>query len=651
MLAYERIVRIEALKPNTKHSIGTGTLIGERLVLTAAHVISDRDAGEPYTEIKVAVYGNATPFAAREVWVGNKEMDAALITVDDPNWAWPVKHPNHPLRLGRLTGRAAGVKFESMGFPRVRKDNTRDTEHLKGTLNPGTGIVVGRYGLDITSSVPSRPCDQDDPSPWAGLSGAALICSQEKHQLLSGIVLRDMKDMEGRLYAIPIHFLATDILFRQHLTDAGYSLVVESVELAPMLVADTPPSPDSPATLLRADRGVVPFLPRTEYDSLRKWCSGEDEVSVRLLTGAGGLGKTRLARRLAEEMTESGWVAGFLERDLPSHEIELGPLSEAETPVLLVVDYAETRRSQVERLLGAVRGASDFGPFRLLLLTRSAGDWWAKLDPGYPDWRETAAVIGLTLIDAKSQNRGEAWREALAAFAARLHKLHPAVGWEGLAAAIAEPPDLLRGGYGSPLTLQTAALTALLQAGPHLITGLAGFSPEDVLLEHERVYWQRTAAVRLPRPYDDSELGVAVVAATLLGAASEQEAVATLKRMRQFGDDKHSERMALARWIAELYPAPSGQCWGTLQPDPVAEHHINAVLRGDPGLLEALFIGAAFDQHVRGLNRLVLAQPTSKASRAAFRRLLIDCRAELEAAGRGCAFLRGGSFPGVSVMP
>lgn len=52
-----------------------------------------------------------------------------------------------------------------------------------------------------------------------------------------------------------------------------------------------------PAALLRPDRQVVGFIDRPELESLREWCDG-NQSRLLLLTGAGGVGKTRLALRL-----------------------------------------------------------------------------------------------------------------------------------------------------------------------------------------------------------------------------------------------------------------------------------------------------------------------------------------------------------------
>jgi hypothetical protein len=63
----------------------------------------------------------------------------------------------------------------------------------------------------------------------------------------------------------------------------------------------------SPAGLLRPDRAVVRFTGRqAELGVLRAWCASEEPRSVRMIVGAGGVGKTRLALAVASEWESRG---------------------------------------------------------------------------------------------------------------------------------------------------------------------------------------------------------------------------------------------------------------------------------------------------------------------------------------------------------
>src|SRR5258708_22335713 len=175
----ERVMLVRAELPGAGVSVGSGTLLGERLVLTAAHVVFGDDGG-PLRAIQVGPPGiNLLP-AGRVVWpdryVPRGRPDAALVeiggsTLGPPRWLGPV-------RWGRLTGRAANIACAAIGFPRVLRDpdGVRVEDQISARINPGTARSTGaRYDLHVTSSAPlMRPGDRY-PSPWSGASGAGVF--------------------------------------------------------------------------------------------------------------------------------------------------------------------------------------------------------------------------------------------------------------------------------------------------------------------------------------------------------------------------------------------------------------------------------------------------------------------------------------------
>src|SRR5207244_1940157 len=91
-----------------------------------------------------------------------------------------------------------------------------------------------------------------------------------------------------------------------------------------------------------------------------------------LVVGPGGQGKTRLARQLAQVMTNQGWEALFVAPD--ARPAALAVLAEVRSPLLVIVDYAELRQEQhLAELIKSLRRADQVG--RLLLLARTAGEW------------------------------------------------------------------------------------------------------------------------------------------------------------------------------------------------------------------------------------------------------------------------------------
>src|SRR5690348_9543584 len=61
------------------------------------------------------------------------------------------------------------------------------------------------------------------------------------------------------------------------------------------------------ARYLRPEEQVVPFRERPELDALVRWCAQSGHATVRLVTGDGGAGKTRLALRLGQVLAANGW--------------------------------------------------------------------------------------------------------------------------------------------------------------------------------------------------------------------------------------------------------------------------------------------------------------------------------------------------------
>ena len=130
----------------------------------------------------------------------------------------------------------------------------------------------------------------------------------------------------------------------------------------------------------------------TELDDLRAWLCTEPPISVRVLTGNSGYGKTRLALELIEEMARQGWCAGFLTRAELKRFREQHDLAGWgwNAPVLAVVDYASASARDLHAWLKELEDnpvwdsaeARNGFPLRLLLMERQAEPgvgWWAEV--------------------------------------------------------------------------------------------------------------------------------------------------------------------------------------------------------------------------------------------------------------------------------
>ncbi|WP_042176268.1 serine protease, partial [Streptomyces sp. NBRC 110035] len=627
-------IRVNRLKNGEKSTgFGTGYLIAPRLVLTAAHVLEGMDQAQwvPVT-VRLPDTGGRE-FAATVRWQhSDKTVDSALIEVTDhQDWQVPQSLADllarPPQRYGLLIGTRPHA-VTATGFPRLQKDpddGRRLDEQVTGSIAPGTGALAGRY--EITSTTPTHEGPAGGGTRWSGMSGAALLADDGYGgDMLCGVVRRDRQaDTGARLTATPAKSLLDDPGFRALVTEhTGWEPALEPVEPAALLTpAASERLLDSPAALLRADAEAVTFHGRdSELADLRAWCQdGPPATAVQVLTGPGGQGKTRLARRLTDLLSHHGWVTGHLRPDLTDHDTppDFTPLTTA-LPLLIVIDYAETRPRLLRRLITHLHRSRH--RVRLLLLARSDGEWRTdstlrEADAPTRRLLKQAQPVELAPLIPRSrpaQDRRTAFTHAAGDLARLLPRVHtvPDHDWNTLAKALQPPDDLGHPRYDNALTLQLTALVTLLQHGPKPADTSPGTPAEEILLEHEARFWEDSAeapAFKLNLP--TTTLTAAVAVAALCGATTTEAATHVLGTITDLPADKTARTAA---WLARLYPAEPGRYWGSLQPDRVAEYHACQVLEEDGIALPALLAAgtpAQQGQTITVLARAVIAHYNS----------------------------------------
>jgi tetratricopeptide (TPR) repeat protein len=577
-----RVSELYAAGPDGE-GCGSGYRLGDRLVLTARHVIAPAVAGAG-GRLLVRPVGVPGWLPARVEWE-DAGADAALVAVEDEGWRAPAGES--VLRWGELTG-SDPVPCAAVGFPwaSARPDRMRDTAHLSGQLAPLGQLKAGRLDLDVASASPSaRP----GGSPWAGMSGAGVIADNH----LVGVITVDPARYQDRLVAVPVSRLLADEGFRARLAahglpaeaapvGAGWYLRLpgeQTVSLDPAYRPVGRRFRPAPSTLLRPEHGLVPFLGRQALlDQITGWCRGPAGRPLLLVTGSGGTGKTRLGREACVQMLLAGWDAGLAD----DRRRDGAAATRLQRPTLLVIDDADLRTGLISALVDYLR-FDDAGPeIRLLLLARATGAWWDRL-VRQQELADAYMILDLDRHPVPSAGRAEHFRRASTAFAAYRGPGAPPTD-------VPPPAELDDPAYAEPLLIHIAALLRTVQTsatppspGPdedrapdeEVTAGQPGQPVRQALLqalcERERTRWYQLVSHLAFNP--DLPLVDQVVAlATLTAAADQSCATSLLAALPNQAEVTRIGGEALAAWAHRLYSGPG--YWNPLRPDLLAEQHL-----------------------------------------------------------------------------
>ncbi|MBB5777529.1 tetratricopeptide repeat protein [Nonomuraea jabiensis] len=607
-LGLERVVEVYSGHDDLVGVTGSGYAIGADLVLTSGLVVAP---GLP-CQVRAADSGHWAE--AEQVWRGRGGAGAVLLRVAGAPWAGVpgIEHVRWA-RVAASSGAASGfrVRCVARGFPWLgRRAGVRDAETVTGLVDAPTGAVSKVLAVSMLSPEPESP-----PGLLTrGLAGAVLLA--EPAGQIIGVVTAASPDTAPpgigphHLDAVPATALLSDERFCElaGVVPGRLETVAEddpSVILADLLTParERLPQDCSDWTLLMARHAVVPFLGRDEQlADLRAWAAEPAALSIAVLTGRSGTGKTRLAGELCVELAEAGWDTGFLPLDSAA-----GPLTsrtlEALRPTLLVVDHPDPSPPLVGELVRRLAKHGRNPRVRLLLLARELGeaDWWRRLDTASGGWlrRLTSTTVQLNAHPLTLAERTDHALAAMKAFAPSR-------------AALPAPPRLDEPEYGLPLHVHLAALLRLCDderpapsrdGEPPAHARDTDVRPQPMrphgggllhrFLARESDQWARVWPAEHER-VDDVTARQAVAVLTLTAPTpAELPGLLTAVPGLRGGTGLHGHTTNAARWLGAVFPS------GELGPDLVAEE----LLAETEGLDELVL--ALHDHEGRTVHHLV----------------------------------------------
>ncbi|MCX5357791.1 trypsin-like peptidase domain-containing protein [Streptomyces sp. NBC_00124] len=629
---------------------GSGYAINDRIVLTARHLLAvDGGMPEPGQPVQVRVAGEEHARRATVAWVSRNVGDAALLSVDGAPWAG---YPDiGAARWGYIAEDDGSVPVRARGFPAAQAGTrggreVREPEAMRGAVEALSASTM-RYEIDVQSAVPLLP--GDGSSPWSGMSGAALMDARKR---ILGVVIANRLRYGGeRLQAAPVERLFTDPEFVEQVgADASWLEAVTAAEAVPLdargeqpILQTVPVAPRltglSDYELLQARHQAVGFLGREgERRDLRAWCAADEYVSLGLVAGAGGSGKTRLGIHVCRELAAQGWSAGFANDAVLDAFLAAGRVVDVVWPTLLVLDYPDRLTDRTIEWIETL-GARRYGPkLRFLLLDRVPGDgdgpvgsarsdltWWANARRiARSDFIARPRVVvrlrvgGLT-GDGRLQHR-EAARRAFSGGTADLSGL-----------------DLTDEAYGNPLKVHVAVLLA--------IRGEVYPTAADVMtkfLDREMGHWLRR---RTEHGIDQvsARLARQVVALATLTKPEIEVVPRLLSAIPDLEDAGGLVRGNVRNWLAELFGA--GSHISALEPDLLAEQLL-ATTPKLPDLVVAVYRheSSTAEHAANMLESLSLAAGNRAGVRDALRNFLAECLGALVAQA---AAEPGGRLPGL----
>nr|WP_315204098.1 tetratricopeptide repeat protein [uncultured Albidiferax sp.] len=334
-----------------------------------------------------------------------------------------------------------------------------------------------------------------------------------------------------------------------------------------------------------------------ELASLRAFLASPQPISVRVLVGGGGSGKTRLALALCDQMQAEGWNTGFatgteMERFFTGHNLSAWGWQK---PTLVVVDYAAAKTQALGPWLDelADRSTPAPHPLRILLLERNAdtdcGWWHSVFGGGYRALGKQALLDPPDPVTLHPLGTGQDRMALLHNMLALASPGHPMV------LPVDDPSFQQRlmqlGWGGNPLYLMMAAAAmAQLGAAQALTLGRTELARFVATQEADRLQKMARASA-LPEA-----LVLHLAACTTLAQGMAEADFIPFARDEQLATGWTSAPAALAELLHQALPQADGIA--PITPDVIGEAFVLLQLRGDKGTATVRRCHASLGQHM-----------------------------------------------------
>ena len=332
-----RVCEVLALREGDDEdgSRGSGYVVAPKRVLTARHVVCPQSSPLPH--------GWCVPsgLIAGRGQLCDTQIRGPTLPLWMSHFLLPLSEDFDAVRFGLIEG-GDPVPVRAVGFPNstsTRQDpNGRrirnHPEDIRGDLRPPTAGLGDYPTVHVWGSTPRW--HDAGPQPWGGASGSPSSAAP----CLVGVLSRVPKSFDGDRLKVSLFRPDQDFMAL-----LGWSIKLEVAD-RPMALMELFEQPDDemkklPPSVYLIDPayGLVDFSGRDgELDKLRAWRLEAKASPMRLLTGEGGQGKSRVAMQLARVMSDRGWTTGLLRPDATIDEILT--LLTGERPKLVVVDDA-----------------------------------------------------------------------------------------------------------------------------------------------------------------------------------------------------------------------------------------------------------------------------------------------------------------------